>query len=422
MKKKVLSKLDLTLYEETLSNGLTIYMIPKEGNNVYATFTTKYGSKTNTFIPIGEKDMKHVPDGIAHFLEHKVFEQKDIDPFSFFGARGADANAATSNDKTTYMFSGTNAFEENIQYLLDFVQSPYFTDENVEKEKGIITEEILMYEDNPFSKLYEKSLYNTFVEDPIRLPVAGTIESISKITKEMLYTCYHTFYHPSNMFLVITGNIDVDKTIDLIRNNQEKKHFDKGFSIQIKQVDEPSIVAKEMEVISMNVTIPKVSVNVKIPIQEIKGHSLFLIRSALFHFFNSKFGITSKFTEQLKEDSIISEDLAINMVRSDSYFVFMVIGETNHPTVLIQKIKEELKKSSITLEEFERKKKVLMSSYIYMSDNIYSLNRKIVDNLISYGKVIEDVKEMSEFTYHTFEDIIKQADFKNISTVIIDKK
>ena len=190
MQKVALTNLDLTLYSETLDNGLSIYVVPKENaNNIYVTFTTNYGAVQNEFVPYGKDEMIKVPEGVAHFLEHKLFEQEDgVDPFTFFSKNGASSNASTSSYKTTYLFEGTNHFEENLRYLLDFVQAPYFTDENVEKEKGIIIQELKMYQDNPFRMGYEKSLFNTFVEHPIRYSVGGSVESVSSITKEDFVT------------------------------------------------------------------------------------------------------------------------------------------------------------------------------------------------------------------------------------------
>ena len=189
MNKISLSHLGLDVFHEKLNNGLDIYVIPKnEINNIYATFTTNYGSNESEFVPLGEKKMIKVPLGIAHFLEHKMFEQEDgTDPFSFFGERGSDANANTNNFKTTYLFSGPEFFEENINYLINYVQSPYFTDENVEKEKGIIEQEIKMYKDDPYTRLYETILYNTLINNPMKDPIIGNLKSIRSITKEDLY-------------------------------------------------------------------------------------------------------------------------------------------------------------------------------------------------------------------------------------------
>jgi len=222
MKSFELTKLDLELYHEELNNGLNIYIVPKTNvNNVYVTFTTKFGSKHQSFVPFNEKKMIKVPDGVAHFLEHKLFEQEDgHNPFAFFAESGASSNANTSNHKTTYLFSCSTKLEENLEFLLDFVQTPYFTKENVNKEKGIIEQEIKMYQDNPFFVLYEKSVYNSIVKHPIKIPILGTMESITKIEKEDLYTCYNTFYHPNNMILVITGNVKTESILEIKKNNQ----------------------------------------------------------------------------------------------------------------------------------------------------------------------------------------------------------
>ena len=238
MKKSKLEKLDLSLYTEELDNGLRVFIVPKtDVNGIYATLSTKFGSVYKEFVPLNEKKMVSVPLGVAHFLEHKMFEQKNnIDPFTFYSERGSDANANTSNYKTTYLFSGPNFFDENINYLLDYVQDPYFTDENVEKEKGIIEQEIKMYEDDPYFKMYDGIIYNTFIKHPIKYPIAGTVEDVRKITKEDLYTCYNTFYHPSNMFLVITGNVDPKEAMEVIKINQEKKKFDSKKEITLEEL------------------------------------------------------------------------------------------------------------------------------------------------------------------------------------------
>ena len=187
MQKTSLNKMDLDVFSKTLSNGLKVYIIPKkEVNNIYVTFTTKYGSNIVEFVPNGEKDYIKVPLGIAHFLEHKMFEQEDeIDVFNFFSERGSDANANTNNKKTTYLFSGPNFFKENLEFLLDYVQKPYFTDENVEKEKGIIGQEIMMYNDYPDWKVYLNAMQAMYHNNPIKIDITGTVETIGKIDKDI---------------------------------------------------------------------------------------------------------------------------------------------------------------------------------------------------------------------------------------------
>ena len=192
MNKNKLVSFDLDIYSKTLDNGLLVNIIPKDNvNNIYVTLSTNYGSIHDEFIPIDSNEYYKVPMGVAHFLEHKVFEQRDgVDPFTLFLSKGADSNANTSNYKTTYLFSGTSNFEKNLNLLLDFVQQPFFTDDNVEKEKGIIEQELKMLNDRPYWHLYEKVLENTFSIHPIKYPVGGTVDTIKKITKEDLYKCY----------------------------------------------------------------------------------------------------------------------------------------------------------------------------------------------------------------------------------------
>lgn len=202
MNKTYFKQLEETLYHEQLSNGLNVYILPKKGfSKTFVTFTTNYGSIDREFIPLGKEEPVIVPDGIAHFLEHKMFEKEDGDVFSKFSENGASANAFTSSTRTAYLFSSTDKVLDNTKILLDFVQQPYFTKETVDKEKGIIAQEITMYDDLPDWRLYFGAIENMYKAHPVKIDIAGTVESIGEITAEHLYECYNTFYHPSNMVL-----------------------------------------------------------------------------------------------------------------------------------------------------------------------------------------------------------------------------
>ena len=423
MKKSKLEKLDLSLYTEELDNGLRVFIVPKtDVNGIYATLSTKFGSVYKEFVPLNEKKMVSVPLGVAHFLEHKMFEQKNnIDPFTFYSERGSDANANTSNYKTTYLFSGPNFFDENINYLLDYVQDPYFTDENVEKEKGIIEQEIKMYEDDPYFKMYDGIIYNTFIKHPIKYPIAGTVEDVRKITKEDLYTCYNTFYHPSNMFLVITGNVDPKEAMEVIKINQEKKKFDSKKEIEIKTYNEPDKVEKENEEITMDVEIPKVGIGYKINCSKMKL-SINDIKIYLNILFDLKIGPTSLLNEKLKKLNLITHDIDFSMINTDKTVLIMPMIETNNPKKVIKLLDEELKNLYISESELERKKKVRKSNCIYRSDNIYSINNKIVSNIMNYNEVIEDdYKRIDELNIKTMNKIIEKLDLSNKTTYIINK-
>ena len=415
MKKIQLYNLDVDIYEEVLSNGLRVFVVPKKDvNNVYVTFSTNYGSIQNEFIPIGEKNMKKFLDGIAHFLEHKVFEQKDgEDPFNFFSKTGSDCNANTSNFKTTYLFVTQEKINENLNYLLDFVQEPYFTDENVEKEKGIIEQELKMYQDDPDSNPNEKIIYNTFVEHPIKIPVGGTVESIRKITKEDLYTCYNTFYNPSNMFVVVTGNVDPQNIIDVVKQNQKNKKFKTLEEIKVKEYLEPDTVSKKNDICYMNVTIPKILVAYKINIEDINMDEITIL-NYIGIYADIKIGSTSKVLEKLKENKTVTKDILYSTLKTDKHLVLIIEASTNRSEELLKEIDKEIRNKKVEEKEFLRKKKILLSSCIYMSDNIYSLNSFIMNSIIRDNKIDMNVYEhYKNLNYDDFSKFINKISFEN---------
>ena len=423
MKKTKIEKLKLELYEEKLDNGLEIYIIPKNCNNIYATFSTKYGSNNDEFVPLNETKMKSFPLGIAHFLEHKMFEMEDgRDPFEIYSNNGADANANTSNYKTTYLFSGPEFFKENINFLLDYVQKPYFTDQNVEKEKGIIIQEIKMYQDDPYSVIYEKGIYNSFIKHPIKIPVIGDIENVKKITKEDLYECYNTFYNPANMFVVVTGNIDPQETIEIIKQNQKNKKFEKFKKIKQKEYDEPDKVEKETEILKMDINIPKITLNYKINYEKI-NIDLREILNYISIITDINLGSTSILNESLKNDNVITSDIDFTFMYTDKHILLTILGETEKTELLSSRIEEKMNNLDLTKEEFERKKLSTISSYIFMSDNIFSMNEKIMNNIIKYNEIkTDDIEYIKNLKFEKAKQIIENLDLSNKSKVIIEPK
>ncbi len=424
MNKLTYNHLDIDIYSEKLDNGLEIYVIPKDSvNNIYATFSTKFGAVNNEFTPIGEDEMIRVPDGVAHFLEHQVFNQKDgRDPLNFFTSNGASGNANTSYYKTTYLFTGTDKFEENLEYLLDFVQEPYFTDQSVNKEKGIIEQEINMYLDNPYNQSYELLNSNVFHNHPIKNNVIGSVKSIKSITKEDLYNCYNTFYHPSNMFVVVTGNVDPEATIKLIKDNQSKKTFAEPTEIELKKYDEPDEVKKEFETLEMNISLPKVLMGFKFNMHDFNLEEQ-VLRWYLSLLANIKFSTTSLFFENLKKDNITTEEIGYTLLCTDDHALFILDNETNYPDDFIDRVKDEIKKIDIDEQEFNRKKKSFLSSIIYMTDDIYSLNQNVMSNIVNDGFVRTDIyDEILKLNFKEFNDFISKLDFDNLATVVVKPK
>lgn len=343
MEKHYFEQLNETLYFEEMDNGLKVYILPKQGyNKTYATFTTKYGSIDSEFIPLGKEEKLVVPDGIAHFLEHKLFEKKDGDVFQVFSKQGASSNAFTSFTRTAYLFSATNNVDQNLITLLDFVQDPYFSDQSVEKEKGIIGQEIKMYEDNPDWRQYFGMIASLYGKHPVRTDIAGTVESISNITKELLYTCYETFYHPSNMLFFVVGPVDPEKTMTLIKDNQNKKTFKEANEIKRFFPEETESAAVKKKVLQMNVQSSKVLVGVKDFHAPKKGQELLKHELTVSILLDYLFGKGSNTYQEMYEEGLIDDSFSYDFSAENGFAFAIIGGDSPSPEKLSAKIKEVL--------------------------------------------------------------------------------
>lgn len=424
MEKIKLKDINEYVYYEKLNNGMEVFLYTKDNVHTnYVTFTTKYGSIYNEFVPIGENKMKTYPKGIAHFLEHKVFEQEqDPQPMDFFAKSGSICNAYTTFRNTTYLFYATENLKENINYLLDYVQNIYLTKESVEKEKGIITEEIHMYEDRPNEVLIEKARYNALISNPYRDSIIGKVSDIKKITKEDLEVCYNTFYHPSNMFLVVSGSFNPEEIIKSIRENQSNKKFKELEKIKIKKVEEKNEVYKEEETILLPTNIPKIAYNLKIPTKKIEltRRKLHLY---LYILFTTLFDETSTFDETLKKDNIITNTTYVSLLNTGDHILISLINETLKYKELKERLEERLKKLEVTKEDFERKKKVLISNEILAFESVETVNDIIIDNII-YDNVLEDnpIEIIKSLKYEELEKLIKKLDISSRNIVIVTNK
>lgn len=350
-----------TLYFEEMDNGLHVYLLPKEGfSKTYGLFSTNFGSIDTTFVPIGETEMTKVPDGIAHFLEHKMFEMEDGDASNAFAKLGASTNAFTSSSRTAYLFSTTSHENECIELLLDFVQDIYLTKENVEKEKGIINQEIGMYDDDPDWRCYFGSIQNLYQQHPVKIDIAGTVQTVSEIDKETLEKCYHTFYHPSNMMLFVVGNIDPKQTMDLIRQNQSLKDFEKENSIARIKVNEPTDIDKKEETLNMDVVMPKIIVSMKMndileePKEKLKRELAMNVLLDLL------FARSSALYEKWTNEGLINDSFSANFTQERDYAFLQIGGDTLEPQKLKEKILDligSMKDYPLLEEDFERVKK-----------------------------------------------------------------
>ena len=420
MKKINLKGLDMAAYTETLNNGLEVFMIPYENKkNYFISYATRFGSDVLEFTDDKKKNHKP-PLGIAHFLEHKMFEEESgIDPFTFFSESGTDCNASTSFDNTQYICWGNKEFNKNLRYLLQYVSHPYYTDENVEKEKGIIAEEINMYEDIPDFKLEMQLRECIYKNSPRRIDIAGSVEEIYKITKEDLYACYNNFYIPSNMFILIVGNFDKEIALEIIKDELDTKattHLPK-----IKQVKEPTKVNKTTLDIKGNIEVPKIALGLKIDKDklELKDFELDLYLSMLT---NILFGAASIFREKVRKEKILN-GFYTEWETYDNFKTFYLMASTIEPEELIKEVKSVLEKKEIDEDSFNRIKKVWLSREIKSIDSIDETVDSTYHDILNYKKIIPNKLDIiKNMKYKVLKDLIKKIDFKNISIVKMERK
>lgn len=367
MRKEEFTQLHETVYHEKLENGLEVYIVPKPTfSKTYATFTTRYGSIDNEFQIQGQDRIK-VPDGIAHFLEHKMFEEEEGDVFMKFASHGASANAFTSFDRTAYLFSSTRDIDTNLETLLDFVQNPYFTHENVEKEKGIIGQEIRMYEDDPDWRVYFGLIESLYHQFPVRIDIAGTVASIQKIDKDILYRCYETFYHPGNMLLFVVGNVDPEKTMDLIRQNQGKKTFKEMPKVERFYPQEPAGVGKEKSVIYLPVGTPKCFMGFKDRTGFVQGDAWLKREVEMEILMDILFSPGSAIYQKLYERGLINDGFGGDFT-GEQYYGFSVIGgDTKDPEQMVSLITDELQtqvRQGIDEESFTLSKRKKIGEFL----------------------------------------------------------
>ena len=292
----------------THSSGLKIFVCEKpEFSGCYAVFGTKYGSIDNSFRKKGEEEFIDVPEGIAHFLEHKLFESEDGDAFAKYAKTGASANAYTSFDKTCYLFSCSDKFVESFEVLLDFVQHPYFTQATVEKEQGIIGQEISMYDDSPDWIVLFNTLESLYHNNPVRINIAGTAQTIDKINADLLYQCYHTFYNLQNMFIVVCGNVSTDTVVDLCEKHLKEQE---GFEVETKPYNEPYEIVRSYKEQQMPVAIPQFMLGIKM---DCEGYLPTKERIEISMLISLLVGSQSKLYNQMLSDGFINKEFGASL-------------------------------------------------------------------------------------------------------------
>lgn len=385
-----------------LSSGLKVYILEKpQYTSAYALFGTKYGSIDTCFAVNGEETQ--VPEGIAHFLEHKLFESEDGDAFTKYAKTGAYANAFTSFDRTCYLFSCSDKFYENLDILLSFVQSPYFTEQTVKKEQGIIGQEIRMYDDSPAWRVMFNMLMAMYHNHPVRIDIAGTVESIAKIDYNLLYKCYNTFYNPANMFICIAGNIDAEKVLKQINEGLKPSE-----PIEITRIssEEPSEVAKPYVEQKLAVAQPMFCFGYKEEVANPSRSVKERICTALL--IEIIAGDASPLYKRLVNEGLINDEFSSEHFNGFGYSAVIFEGESDNPKRVAEEIKaevERLKTEGIDKKLFSAVRCGMYGNAIRMFNNVESIAMQMVDCAMNDSELFDEIKYLKSVT---LEDVYRR--------------
>ena len=405
------------LYIEKLKNGLTVMIIPKPGmKKKYMIWGTNYGSNDNKFIVPGEQQVTEVPNGVAHFLEHKLFEQEDgTNSLDTLTALGVNANAYTTNDHTAYLFECTDNFYEAMDELMDYVQHPYFTDENVEKEKGIIGQEISMYDDYPDWRVYLNTLEAMYHENPIKIDITGTIETISKIDKDILYKCYNTFYHPSNMAIVIAGDFKPEELLEEVKRRLIKKEENE----EIKRINtnKKEEIVKSETVQKLEVSNPIYTIGLKDVGKETSNDKNEIVKKhiSIEILLNIIFGRSSKLYQDLYNEGIIYGEPSMDYEFGRNYAHVLITGMSSNPRKVYKAFKEkleELKNTGVNKNDFERLKKMIYGNYVREYNDVQDIARMFLSDYfkgICSFDYLEEIESINvEYINQVLKDVFKE--------------
>ena len=416
------SKVKEKLYVEKLENGLTVMIMPKKNiQKKYMIWATNFGSIDNKFIAPNDKEETNIPDGVAHFLEHKMFEQQNgTNSLDTLTALGVNANAYTTTDHTCYLFECTDNFYPAMDELMDYVQNPYFTDQNVEKEKGIIGQEIQMYDDYPSWAVYMNAMKCMYKNNPIIIDIAGSIESISKIDKEVLYKCYNTFYHPSNMVMCFAGDFEPETLIEevKIRLKPTEKHG------EIKRIypEEPEQIVKKENTQNMEVSMPIFVIGIKDVIDNKNCTSSSIVKKhiAIEILLNMLIGKSSKLYKELYEAELITGEPYLDYEFSKQYAHVSITGQSNDPKKVLEKFEAEIKlmkENDIDLAHFQRVKNMIYGNYVKEYDDVAEICRMFVGDYMKGINSFEYIEEYEQVTPEYTKQVLEEV-FKEDKTVL----
>ena len=415
MKEITLEGLDEKIYEYTTKTGLKIYMwVNEKVNSCLMTLSVKYGS-IHTKFKVGKKTYE-VPNGVAHFLEHIKFNiNENSTAHDEFYKIGGDANAFTTFKWTSYIVFATGNKNENLNLLLDYVYNPYFTKKMINKEKGIIIEEANMSNDDPYSLIFYNNLKAVLQKSKYRNLITGEVEDIKKIELDDIKNVYDSFYHPKNMFLIITGNFNPYEMAKITEENLSKKEFKEYIEPVIIDETEPKKVTVEYSETNVNVSYPKIKYSLKIPLNKFKNIENLDLKILVRLILNINFGPTSDFYTELIEKELVTS-LSSNLDIYEDYLVITISATTNYKDEVIKRLKEKIDMLEISEKDIIRKKNATLATLILDYDDIETVSMKIQDDIINEGKIITDLKErISNIDKDILNNVLKYITNDNVS-------
>lgn len=397
MRKVESARLQEFYYDIDHPSGLKILVYPKENYaSAYAMFGTQYGSLDTDFRLAGEKAFTSVPEGIAHFLEHKLFESEDLDAFERYAKTGANANAYTSFDKTCYLFSCTDNLTDSLEILLDFVTHPYFTEATVQKEQGIIGQEIQMCRDEAGWESLFLLLRAMYHNCPVRIDIAGTVDSIAEISAELLYKCYNTFYNLSNMVLCVAGNVAPEQVLavaDRVLKPAAPVEIERKFH------DEPRAVKKAYDEETLAVAAPIFSLGFKEAVDTPERSLKEVIISNLL--LDAICGKTTPFYNALLDEGLVNTSFDWEYFYGYGYAATIFTGETPDARAVEQRLVERisaLQESGISEADFERIRKKHYGRTVMQFNDIESIANNMVSSYFRKESLFDDAEILQSLT------------------------
>ena len=403
----------------THKSGLKIYVCEKKNfHGAYAVFGTRYGSIDNAFRLKGEKEWTEVPEGIAHYLEHKLFESEDGDAFTRYSKTGASANAYTSFDRTCYLFSCTDRFFDSFDILLDFVQHPYFTEETVRKEQGIIGQEISMYDDSPSWVLLLNLFTIMYKNNPVKINIAGTAETIAKINADLLYKCYDTFYNLNNMFITVCGNVDTDKVLCAVE--KELRDVEKK-EIEEKPYDEPSEVVAPYISQQMPVALPLFALGFK---QDCVGYRSVKERVETEMLLEIIMGSQTDFYNELMNEGLINKEFSASYFEGRNFASVLFSGESKDPAALSEKIKNRIREvceKGVEPEKFELVRRQFYGNYVMNFNNVEIVGDMLTNCACASSGLFDEAEIYEKMTVNDLNERAKTSfDFDRLCMSVIE--